>query len=163
MTDLLQLKVSLTKHNAHKIARLLKEYRIDQILGKLDDVHAEGAQARKNLSVQADDKIPTVWIDAKRLGESAIDALVLVGIIFSHHELIDAMVKASARSRFSGRIERGVQLDNKAYTNFARVIDQLGFATKPVGREQPRSGVSRRTAHCKSNPRTSFPALQSNG
>jgi len=55
---------------------------------------------------------------------------VLVGIIFSHHELIEAMSNASERSGFSGRIERGVQLDGKAYTNFARVIDQLGFATK---------------------------------
>ena len=27
MTDLSRLKVSLTKHNSHKIARLLKDYR----------------------------------------------------------------------------------------------------------------------------------------
>lgn len=130
MTELSRLKVSLTKHNAHKVAQLLRDYRADQILARLDEVHAEAAQAHKNLSVQPGDKIPEVWTKVKKLGHNAIDALVLIGIIFSHHELISAMIKASARSGFSGRIERGVQLDHKAYTNFARIIDQLGYATK---------------------------------
>lgn len=130
MTDLSRLKVSLTKHNAHKIARLLKDYRVSEVLNKLGEVQAEEAQAYKNLSVQSDNKVPDVWAKAKKLGSNAIDALVLVGIIFSHRELIRAMANASMRSGFSGRIERGVQLNHKAYTNFARVIDQLGFATK---------------------------------
>lgn len=130
MTDLSRLKVSLTKHNAHKIARLLKDYRADQVLDRLHEVHAEEAQAHKNLSVLPGNRVPEVWAKVKKLGNNAIDALVLVGIIFSHHELINAMINASERSGFSGRIERGKQLDAKAYTNFARVIDQLGFATK---------------------------------
>lgn len=130
MTDLSRLKVSLTKHNAHKIARLLKDHKADQVLGRLHEVHAEEAQAHKNLSVLPGNKVPEVWAKVKKLGDNAIDALVLVGIIFSHHKLINAMINASARSGFSGRIERGVQLDAKEYTNFARVIDQLGFATK---------------------------------
>ena len=130
MTDLSRLKVSLTKHNAHKIARLLKDYDAGEILARLGEVHAEEAQAHKNLSVTPGNKVPEVWAKAKKLGDGAVDALVLVGIIFSHHELISAMGNASARSGFSGRIERGVQLDHKAYTNFARVIDQLGYATK---------------------------------
>lgn len=130
MTNLSRLKVSLTKHNAHKIARLLKDYKADEILEKLDEVHAEIAQAHKNLSVLPGNKIPEVWAKVRKLGDNAIDALVLVGIIFSHHELIEAMINASARAGLSGRIERGVQLDGKAYTNFARVIDQLGFAAK---------------------------------
>lgn len=130
MTDLSKLKVSLTKHNAHKIARLLKDQKADQILTRLHEVHAEEAQARKNLSALSENKVPGVWAKVKRLGDDAIDALVMMGIIFSHHKLISGMINASARSGFSGRIERGVQLDGKAYTNFARVIDQLGFATK---------------------------------
>ncbi len=130
MTDLSRLTVSLTKHNAHKIARLLKDYKASQVLGKLEEVHAERAQARKNLSVQPGDNVPDVWAKVKKLGDSAIDALVLIGIIFSHHELISAMIKASARSGFSGRIERGVQLGGKEYTNFVQIIDQLGYATK---------------------------------
>ncbi len=130
MTDLSRLTVSLTKHNAHKIAGLLKKYKANQILGRLEEVHAEEAQARKNLSVLSGNNVPDVWAKVKKLGDNAIDALVLVGIIFSHHELISAMANASSRSGFGGRIERGIQLDQKAYTNFARIIDQLGYATK---------------------------------
>lgn len=130
MTDLRRLKVSLTKHNAHKIARLLKIYRSNDILSKLAEVRAERAQARKNLSVQKGDKVPDIWAKAKSLGHRAIDALVLVGIIFSHHELIHAMMDATERDKFSGRITRGVQLDHKPYTNFVRIIDQLGYSTK---------------------------------
>lgn len=130
MTNLSRLKVSLTKHNAHKIARLLKDYEADQILARLHEVHAEVAQAHKNLSVLPGNKVPEVWAKVRKLGDNAVDALVLIGIIFSHHKLINAMINASSRSGFAGRIERGVQLDAKEYTNFARVIDQLGFATK---------------------------------
>ncbi len=130
MTVLSRLKVSLTKHNAHKISTLLKKYKADQILGNLDEVHAEEAQAHKNLSIQSGNKVPEVWAKAKKLGFDAIDALVLMGIIFSHHELIRAMANASSRTGLSGRIERDNQLSHKAYTNFARIVDQLGFATK---------------------------------
>jgi hypothetical protein len=71
-----------------------------------------------------------VWSKAKLLGEDAIDALVLIAIIFSHHELIEAMQGASRRNGFSGRIERGKQLKGKAYTNFVQIIDSLGYATR---------------------------------
>jgi hypothetical protein len=128
MTDLALLKVSLTKHNAHKLAHLLKRYPASQILSKLAEVHIDGAQARKTLSVLGGGKVPDVWARAKELGGSAIDALILVAIVFSHHETIAAMANASARTPFSGRIERGVQLSGKAYTNFVRVVDQLGYA-----------------------------------
>jgi hypothetical protein len=80
--------------------------------------------------VQVGDVLPPVWDSAKRLGDDAIDALVLAAIILSHHELIAAMQNASSRKGFSGRIERGVQLDGKAYTNFVQIIDSLGYATK---------------------------------
>lgn len=130
MTNLAHLKVSLTKHNAHKIALLLKDYNASKILEKLALVQAEKAQAYKNLSVLPGGIVPDVWTQVKKLGSSAIDALVFIGIVFSHHELIDAMIHASDRNEFSGRIDRGGQLNGKAYTNFARVIDQLGFATK---------------------------------
>jgi len=130
MTDLNLLKVSLTKHNAHKIARLLKTYPADQILTRLHEVQAEQAQAYKNLSVSSDGKVPDVWTKVQALGGNAIDALVLIGIIFSHHELINAVINASDRSGYSGKIQRGNQLNFKPYTNFVRVLDQLGFATK---------------------------------
>ncbi|MCB2074955.1 MAG: hypothetical protein H6917_04965 [Novosphingobium sp.] len=130
MTDLTRLKVSLTKHNAHKVARLLKEYDAAQVFDRLDEVHAEAAQARKNLSTLQGDLLPPVWGKVKALGDNAIDALVLIAIIFSHRELIEAMQSASGRQGFSGRIERANQLDGKAYTNFVQIIDSLGYATK---------------------------------
>lgn len=130
MTDLNRLKVSLTKHNAHKVARLLKDYPASEVFSRLDEVHAEAAQARKNLSTLTGDTLPPVWAKAQALGPDAVDALVLMAIIFSHRDLISAMSQASIRRSFSGRIERGNQLQGKAYTNFVRIIDQLGFATK---------------------------------
>lgn len=130
MTDLSRLKVSLTKHNAHKVARLLKEYKASEVFDRLDEVSAERAQARKNLSTLAGDALPPVWHKVQALGSDAIDALVLVAIIFSHEELILGMAEASDRQGFIGRIERGTQLAGKPYTNFARIIDQLGYATK---------------------------------
>lgn len=129
MTDLTRLTVSLTKHNSHKVARLLKKYRADQVLSRLEEVHAELAQAKKNLSILPGDKVPPVWEKAKRLGHNAIDALVFVGIVFSHHELIKTMQSGSTRGRARGRVTRGQQLGGKAYTNFARVVDQLGFVS----------------------------------
>lgn len=131
MTDLDQLKVSLTKHNAHKVARLLRDYDAAEVFQRLDEVHAEAAQARKNLSTLPGDTLPPVWSKVRTLGADAIDALVLVAIIFSHRGLINAMQTASRRKGFSGRIERGKQLKGtKAFTNFRRVIDQLGYATR---------------------------------
>lgn len=129
-TNLSKLKVSLTKHNAHKLATLLKKYKTDEVLDHLDEVRAEKAQSHKNLSVQDDNKLPEVWSVAKSLGDDAIDGLVLVGIIFSHHALIEAMKNRSSRAPYTGRIERGKQLKGKEYTNFARIVDQLGYATE---------------------------------
>ena len=130
MTDLKRLKVSLTKHNAHKVAALLKKYPAAEVFDRLEEVSAEPAQARKNLSTLPGDALPPVWSNAKALGPEAVDALMLVAIVFSHHELIRAMMEARRRRGLSGRIERAQLSPVKAYTNFARIIDQLGFATK---------------------------------
>lgn len=130
MTDLNRLQVSLTKHNAHKVARLLKEYPASDLFDHLDEIHADPAQARKNLSALDSNTPPPVWNKAQALGDDAIDALVLVAIIFSHRDLIRAMSTASQRRGLTGRIERERQLSGKAYTNFVRIIDQLGYATK---------------------------------
>lgn len=130
MTQLTHLSVSLTKHNAHKVATLLKQYPPSEVIQRLDEVHAEKAQARKNLSSRPDDTLPPLWSKTKELGPDAVDAMVLLAIIFSHHKLIRAMSDASERQGISGRIERGKQLDGKEYTNFARILDQLGYAVK---------------------------------
>lgn len=130
MTDLSRLKVSLTKHNAHKIALLLKEHDATKVFGHLGDVGADPAQARKNLSTLTGDTLPPVWSKVQAVGEDAIDALVLLAIIFSHRDLIKAVQSASQRKGFSGRIERDNQLQGKAYTNFVQIVDSLAYASR---------------------------------
>lgn len=130
MTDLGRLKVSLTKHNAHKVARLLKSYDASEVFARLDEVHADVPQTRKNLSTLAGDVLPPVWAKVQTLGPDAIDALLLIAIIFSHNDLIQAMKEALDRQVFSGRIDRDGKLRGKAYTNVVRIIDQLGYASK---------------------------------
>lgn len=130
MTDLRHLKVSLTKHNAHKVAFLLKKYDAEEVFNRIGEVKAEAAQTRKNLSTGIGDVLPPVWKQAQQLGPDAIDALVLIAIIFSHYDLINAMANATGRRDFSGTIEYDKQPDGKAASNFARIVDQLGYATR---------------------------------
>lgn len=133
MANLYRLNVSLTKHGAHKIASLLKLYPADEILqhleGSIPGINIEKAQAQNNLSVGANNLVPAEWGAAKSIGEPAIDALVLIAIIFSHYKLISAM-STSTTGPFAGRIIRGSHLTGKAYTNFSHTIDKLGYSKK---------------------------------
>ncbi len=133
MTDLSKLTVSLTKHGAHKISQLLRQFDANDVLNHLDGsvpgINIESAQAKKNLSADADNIVPDIWDRVKPKGNDAINGLVLIGIIFSHHSLISAMQNSSNREQFTGTITRGNQLEGKAYTNFAHILDELGFAT----------------------------------
>lgn len=132
MTNLLKLKVSLTKHGAHKIGKLLKIYDKDKILkhlsGDTDGINIEMVQAKKNLSVDKFGKVPEIWNEVKNLGNEAIDALVLIAIIFSHHELIAAMKDSYNRHNFKGTVKRGKDIDGKAFTNFSCIVDELGYS-----------------------------------
>lgn len=134
MTDLRALNVSLTKHGAHKIAALLKKYDKDEVLNHLSGsepgINIESAQAKKTLSVTGRNKVPELWLTAQQNGGETIDALVLVAIIFSHYQLIDAMKGGAGRRPFSGTIKRGKHLDGKAFTNFACIIEELGYSTE---------------------------------
>lgn len=131
MTDLSRLTVSLTKHGAHKIATLLKKYDKDSILRRLEGVepgiNIEVAQARKNLSVDYRGNVPDVWNKARAAGSESIDALVLIGILFSHHQLLTAF-RAGRTGPFRGTIKRGVILDGKAFTNTAHIVEELGYS-----------------------------------
>lgn len=133
MTDLTKLRVSLTKHGAHKLSILLQRFEKDAVLenlsGKVQGVNIEQAQARANLSVGRDGIVPDLWNEAKSLGADAISALVLIAIATSHHQIIEALIKGSRGSNFSGAIKRGEVLDAKAFTNFSNVLQELGFST----------------------------------
>lgn len=131
MLELSRLTVSLTKHGAHKIAALLKKYKKDEILKHLNGtdtgINIETAQARKNLSVDKLGNVPEVWDKARAAGSASIDALVLIGILFSHHQLLSAF-RASQNSTFRGTIKRGTVLGGKAFTNTAHIVEELGYS-----------------------------------
>ena len=129
--DLNRLQVSLTKHGAHKIALLLHKYPKDDVLGKVagaePGINIDRTQAARNLSVDRRGVVPTFWDLARTLGSDTVDALVLLGIVFSHHKIIRAM-SVGRTQHYIGAIERGVVLNGKAFTNFAHTLDELGFS-----------------------------------
>ncbi len=133
MLDLTRLKTSLTKHGAHKIAWLVNDYDPATVLkrlnGSVPGINIEEVQARKNLSIGGDNVVPAVWLRAKEKGPEVVKALVFIAIIFSHHQLIAAMKKGVA-SKFAGKIERDDVLDGKAFTNFAHIIEELGYSIR---------------------------------
>lgn len=68
-----------------------------------------------------------MWNKARGAGSESIDALVLIGILFSHHQLLTAF-RAGRTGAFRGTIKRGVTLDGKAFTNTAHIIEELGYS-----------------------------------
>ena len=133
MTDLSKLRVSLTKHGAHKLAILIRKYDKNEILNHLVEsepgVNIELAQAKKNLSFTKG-AVPDLWNEAREKGGPTIDALVLVSIILSHHELINALKNSTDKNEFSGTVNRTQFANEKAYTNLAHTIDELGYSTE---------------------------------
>lgn len=135
MTEVRRLAVSLTKHGAHKIAQILNTYPYAQALRHIDstalDIHIEEVQARKTLGADRSGPVPALWGKAQALGRDAVNALVMLAIISSHHELLKAMRDAAgAGTPFRGRVERDSQLAGKAYTNFVDDLRELGFGAR---------------------------------
>jgi hypothetical protein len=131
MIDLGKLRVSLTKHGAHKVADLLLRFDAQDVLSNLSDsipgVKIDSVQARKNLSASSTGAVPSVWNQARAAGHESINALVLIAIIFSHGQLIQAM-RAARTASMRGTVVRGQVIDEKAFTNFAHTIEQLGYS-----------------------------------
>ncbi|MFA5806540.1 MAG: hypothetical protein WC879_18055 [Melioribacteraceae bacterium] len=128
-TDLKNLRVSLTKHGAHKIAYLLQQFDKDDILNHLNsdfmDIHIDSAQTRGILSIDEKGLAPDLWNEIKKYGLEDIFDLVFIAIIFSHNDFINALKKGISDGCV---IKRGDVVSGKVYTNFAHIIDQYGFA-----------------------------------
>ena len=128
-TDLNRLRVSLTKHGAHKIAYLVERFDkgdiLDHLQGDYKSINIDDAQARKILSVSNDGTLPEVWNKLKPYGEQDIFDIVFIANVFSHIDLINTMI---AGIEDNCVIERGKIIDGKAYTNFAHTIDQFGYS-----------------------------------
>ncbi|WP_431129040.1 hypothetical protein [Variovorax paradoxus] len=135
MTNLSRLRVSLTRFGTHKLATLLQHFDSTTILGNLwgaiPGENVERVQAHKTLSVGDDGKVPSLWDDARKAGAETIKGLVMIAIIASHVDLIKALQHGARRPRYQGRILRadGIITD-KEFTNFKRILTELGFATK---------------------------------
>jgi hypothetical protein len=134
VTNLSKLRVSLTKHGAHKIALLLGQFKRDEVLKHLNNsvpgINIDSVQARKNLSVNIKNELPEIWDDVRRMGEEAINALVLLAIASSHEQLLKALQQGATTKRYAGRLEKGVVLNGKAFTNFKHTLKELGYGTK---------------------------------
>jgi hypothetical protein len=130
-TNLDKLKVSLTKHVAHKIAFLLQHYDKDEILfhlaGDYDEIYIDGAQTRVILSIEEGSPAPDLWNEIKKYGLEDIFDLVFIAIVFSHHDLIDTLRKGI---RDGCVIRRDDIIGGKAFTNFAHIIEKFDFATE---------------------------------
>lgn len=130
MVDTSKLKVSLTKHGAHKIAQLLVKYGASGALDHVVDdelaIDINLVQARKNLSAD-DGTVPSYWNEIVKLGQNAINAAVLVSIIFSHHELIKAMAVSCGEKQI-GKLTGSIFTNRKGFTNFKNDICELGFS-----------------------------------
>lgn len=127
MTDLSLLKVSLTKHGAHKIAFLLKRYPADKVLSHVKNndlgIDIDFAQAGKILSIVNGD-VPPIWEEIRKFGEQDIFDLVFIANIFSHYKLIQAMRVGVDNGC---KIENEKVLSGKAYTNFAHTIEEFKY------------------------------------
>ncbi|HEX3487108.1 MAG TPA: hypothetical protein VHT51_18780, partial [Micropepsaceae bacterium] len=124
MTDLKKLKVSLTKHGAHKISRLLKRFDPDKVLdnatGEVEGINIDRTQAAVIMSARRDGSIPNLWSDVKALGGDVVDAVIMLAIAFSHHDLIEALKHSGGR--FAHGVIKRPTLDGKAFTNFKNDI-----------------------------------------
>jgi len=123
-----RLNVSLTKHGAYKVAVLLKNYDIKNAISHLHDeelnIDIDEAQAKKNLNYFSSSHIPEYW-DKIRLRKD-LNIYVLLSIIFSHHELLNAM-KSSQNRYGRGIILRDEIVVGKVYTNLANNFEELGY------------------------------------
>jgi hypothetical protein len=130
MTDLAALRVSLTKHGAHKISRLLRRFPPEEVLastvGVVDDVNIDRTQAAVIMSASANGSLPEYWTQAKALGGDVIDVVTLISIVFSHVDLIGALQKSS--DSFAHGVVVRPTIDGKAFTNFKNDLIELGFA-----------------------------------
>lgn len=128
-TDLNKLRVSLTKHGAHKVAYLVYHFPRTEVLkhtdGDYSSITIDYAQACKILSADQNDLPPELWDQLRKYGQEDIFDIVFIANVFSHVDLIRAMTDAIDDNC---KVNRGKVINDKAYTNFAHTIEQFGYS-----------------------------------
>lgn len=138
MTDLKKLKVSLTKNGFHKIWLLISQLDLMDISNStkdvLEGVNLNKAQVLNILSASKSGTIPDFWNQVKAEGsKELIQKLVFLSIIFSHHNLINALsLSKSSENNGTGTLERDRFLIKKVYTNFIYAMSEFGLLTTQV-------------------------------
>ncbi len=124
------LKVSLTKNGYFKVAEVIKRHPrneiLDNIEGAYEGIKLEAAQIKGMLSYnESTHEFPDVWDEVRELGDKAIEALVLISVIYSHKTLIEVLSK-SKLSEMRGCLKRE-DLGEKAYTNLVYSMSKQGM------------------------------------
>lgn len=132
MTDLKKLRVSLTKQGAHKILPVLLANPMSNVIaatvGLPKGQKVNRGHIRNILSAQANDVLPSAWETAKVHSEETLRHLLLLAIIFSHHELIAAFAM-DERTDGKGTVNRADVANVKVFTNIRGEAVSLGQAT----------------------------------
>lgn len=124
-----KLRVSLTKHGAHKVAYLVSHFDKDDVLNHLSgdykNINIDYAQTSKILSLDNNGIVPELWNQIKKYGEEDIFDLVFISNVFSHVNLINTIINGIENNCI---IKRGEVIGGKAYTNFAHTIEQFNYS-----------------------------------
>lgn len=139
------LKVSLTKNGYFKVAEVIKRHPRNEILNNINgiyaDINIEAAQIKGMLSYdESSQEFPDVWDEVRSLGDKAIEALVLISIIYSHKTLVEVLSK-SKLSEMRGCLKRE-DLGEKAYTNLVYSMNKQGMCPLNHGAHETYYDVS---------------------
>jgi hypothetical protein len=135
MPGLDDLRVSLTKNGFFKIAAVILAHPRNEVLqhigGTPPDPQLDRAQIVNMLSGDLTiAALPDVWDRVRVFGEPAVNALVLIAIIFSHRTLIEAF-QAANQGEMRGVLTRAILENDKIFTNIAYSLAQAGVSEAP--------------------------------
>jgi hypothetical protein len=130
MPGLHELNVSLTKNGYFKVADVIAKHPrhevLDNIRGTYATINLDRAQITNMLSADPITKeLPEEWDEIRNYSKRAIDALVFISILFSHHTFITVFAK-SRTAEMRGVLHRE-DLGDKAYTNVVYSMQTLGL------------------------------------
>lgn len=133
------LKVSLTKNGYLKVAEVIKQHPRTEILANINGVYPginlNDGQIKGMLSFDSETgEFPEVWDEVKAYGADAIDALVLISVIYSHNKLIEVFSN-SILSEMRGYLRREA-LGDKEYTNLVHSMNKLGMCPLNQGADE---------------------------
>lgn len=139
------LAVSLTKNGYLKVSEIIKKHPRNEILnnisGVYEGINIDPAQIKNMLSYdESTNQFPEVWDEIRAYGPDAIDALVLISIIYSHKALIEVFSN-SKLSEMRGCLKRD-DLTDKTYTNLIYSMSHLGMCPLSKGASETYYDVS---------------------